>query len=372
MEPKTFLRRVRKVQATRTTVDQQTDVVLKELHRRMEAIGYEDKPDAECFARLQEQLGGFVEAQLEHLDGKLEERRRLLHDAPMMRERRDELTAELYDTMVSLRGTIRSTFGAGYEKQLFGTGKTPRDPFTLAKLAGEIARSLRNPELQKQLSGSPFAQFDWDVAADDLGQKAVRLEEVLHDLDENAAGQTSAVRRKDQAAEDFDRTQKGMFKVLEGLMEMVGMDDVARQLRPTVPAKRGASADEAMSEIPEAVKQPRERKIEAAVAPRDTDRDEIAAAAGSDSTSEPSPPPLRLVESASEADSAAPGAIEWASEAGITISDPPAATKARERPSSGRLRASTHPVRTASDPPGAASHPGFEDTEEVEIRRHAV
>ncbi len=265
-----------------------------------------------------------------------------------------------------------SWFGPGYEGQLFGTGKTPRDPFALAHLAGEIARSLRNPKLQEQLSGSLFAQFDWNVTADDLGGKAARLEEVLHDLDANAAGQTSAVRRKDEAAEELGRTQKCMFKVLEGLMEMAGLDEVARQLRPGEPSRRGTSADGATNEEPVAVGNTEEPSIEPVVAHEETDRAEVAAAEGSEPGSNPSITPLRWVESASEADVAGPDAEGSTSKAGIAPSDPPAAAKPLERPSSGPLRASPHPVRTASDPSGGASHPRSEDSEGVEIRRHAM
>lgn len=372
MEPKTFLRRLRKTQATRAAVDKQSRLILEELHQRMEAIGYEDKPEAECFVRLQEQLTGFVEAHLERLDRTLEERNVLRGEAPFMRERRDELAAELYETLVNLRGTIRSNFGAGYEGQLFGTGKTPRDPLRLAGLAGEIVNQLREPELQEQLSGSPFAQFDWDVTADDLDGKVQGLETSLREIDGNTAGQRSAVRRKDQAATDFDRTQKGMFKVLEGLMEMAGMDDMVRGLRPTEPARRGASADPAKIREAGAVQNGREREIDLPDASEPAERDDIAAAAGSEPASQSSNPPLRLVEFAAEAANPGPDAVESAAEARVPVSDPPAVAKPRKVKSPGRLRASTHPVRTASDPPGGASHRGIEGSEEVGARRHAV
>lgn len=150
------------------------------------------------------------------------------------------------------------------------------------------------------------------------------------------------------------------------------MNDMVRGLRPTEPARRGASADPAESEEPETVETGSEREIDLSDASEPAERDDIAAAAGSEPASQPSNPPLRWVTSATEAVGTGLDADRSVSEAGIRVSDPPAVAKLRESSSSGRLRESTPRVRTASDPPGGASHRGIESSEEVAARRHAV
>lgn len=204
----------------------------------MRAVDFEGDISSECFVQIQETLTRFVEASLEHLDSVVAERHERRSAAPELRSRRDEQARELYSTLVTLRQTVGGVFGRTMERELFGTGKTPRDPYTLVRLGNALSDKLSTSDVRERLIGHRRVSFDWNETALDVAEQTKYLEETLQELTRNASRQSTAVSRKDEAAREHDRTQRGMFKVLEGLYEMAGMDRLAEKLRPTEPTRR--------------------------------------------------------------------------------------------------------------------------------------
>lgn len=345
MQPKTFRRREQRARATRTAVDHFTGPVLDHLRERMRAVGYEGAIPPECFAELQETLTGFVETSLEHLHSAVAERHQVQHEAPELRECREAATRELYSTLVDLRQTVRGVFGRTVEHELFGAGKTPRDAHTMVRLGHALAENLSRRETRERLSGLRRVRFDWDDTAADLADKTARVEEVVRELTVNASRQSTAVVLKDEAAEEHDRTQRGMFKVLEGLYEMAGMDHLARRLRPTEPRRRRSTAS------PEAPAEP-----EVVAAPADEVPISLPKVASGSGAVESRPEALR---SASSPVEPRPELSPSASRQGIRHAGPPRAAPPPGSPSSAQVAASASPVRASSDPPGGASHPGW-------------
>lgn len=329
MEPKTFRRRELRARATRTAVEEFTGPVLEHLRERMRAVGFEGELSPRCFAELQETLTGFVETSLAHLRASIDEREAPHYAAPELRTRRDACVQDLYSTLVALRHTVRGVFGTSAEGELFGTGKTPRDPVALTRLGHALVDRLSQSETRESLSNGRVS-FDWDVTTAGLVEKTVRLEEVLCELTRNTRRQSTAVAMKDEAAREHDRTQRGLFKVLEGLYEMAGMDTLARKLRPTEPARR-----------------------------RPTDTSDVEEPIESTASVLPKPRSPRPVgATGSHRSEPRPELRPSASLRGIRPSAPPGAATPPGSPDSAPLAVSTHPVRTGSDPPGGASHPG--------------
>lgn len=166
------------------------------------------------------------------------------HEAPQLRERRDELTRTLYDKVVALRGFLERVYGKPAATRLTGVeGRTPRDPHELAEAGQVLVDRLRahGVELPEPLfAGLEFRPED---TADGLEPLVRELADVLRSLDDWGRQMDLLLVARNEARKDLDDLVTGTAEMMDGFYAAAG-------LRHLVPGIRtpGASMKRALRE----------------------------------------------------------------------------------------------------------------------------
>ncbi len=166
----------------------------------------------------------------------------------VLRERRDELTGELYEKVVLLRGVLERVYGKKRALLVTGIeGKTPRDPHDLAQVALALVDRLRSygPDLpEPDLPGLEFSPEETAAALEPLARGLADAWRALQGWHRQVELLLLA---RNEAREELDELVVGMSEMLQGLY-------VASGLRHLVPGIRnpGASIQRAMREAPRA------------------------------------------------------------------------------------------------------------------------
>lgn len=143
------------------------------------------------------------------------------HEAPELRKRRAELTRELYDQLVAVRGFLERVYGKPAATRLTGLeGRTPRDPWELARAGSTLVDRLRTQGGEVPEPRFPGVDFEPEVTAAGLEVLARELAEVLRSLrewdremDPVAAGPQ---RSPDGPGRSGDRHERDDGRVLHG------------------------------------------------------------------------------------------------------------------------------------------------------------
>lgn len=273
-----------------------TSTLQRGFEEQARQAGYEGRLSQDCLDELQTFLTGLLEAQHDRCRREVRERT-FRHDwSKIKRRERDELTQEVYGQLVDLRGLVRSLLGKNQEANLFGAGrKTPREPKELVRVASNVAGFLRNDRAEEQICRGLANAELWRAAVEKMSGPLEKLSTVLLELRREASHERAAVTRLHEAKDRLHRTQLHLFRLQESLLTLAGLDDLAEDLRPTVPAPRRRA-----TEAPEAV-HPTSNALGSLPEASEVALDAVEAVPDRDGRSETAAFPVSPVESPSEA-----------------------------------------------------------------------
>lgn len=221
-----------------------TSDLAKGLEAQAREVGYDGRLSQDCLGELQTFLAGLLEAQHRDMAQRVDQRKGLHDLAKIHRERRDELTREVYGQLVELRGLIRGLLGKNMERELFGAGqKTPREPWELARVAHNVTVLLAHPKAQDDLCRGLANEALWAAAVEKMSAPLAELWRLLHELDAMERDERVAVDRLHEAKERLHRSQIQVFRVQESLLGLAGCEALAEDLRPSEPRRRRSRKD---------------------------------------------------------------------------------------------------------------------------------
>lgn len=169
------------------------------------------------------------------------------HEAPELRTRREELTRELYDQVVAVRGFLERVYGKPATTRLTGLeGRTPRDPWELARAGRTLVDRLRTEGGELPEPRFPGVEFEPQVTAAGVESLARELADVLRSLREWDREMDLLLLARNDARKDLDDLVTGTSEMMDGFYTAAG-------LRHLVPGVRtpGASVKRALREAPE-------------------------------------------------------------------------------------------------------------------------
>lgn len=223
-----------------------TSKLTESLERQARDVGYDGRLSQACLDELQTFLTGLLEARHRKMWSTLEDRKSVHDFAKLHRDRRDELTQEVYDQLVKLRVVIRGLLGKSQERKLFGAGqKTPREPRELARVAQNVITFLGHPEAQEGLCLGLANEDLWTAAVKKMAEPLGELWQVLHELAVMESDERAALRRFHEAKDELHQSQLRVFRIQESLLELAGCEGLAEDLRPAEPTRRRSKKDRA-------------------------------------------------------------------------------------------------------------------------------
>jgi hypothetical protein len=188
-------------------------------------------------ATVRASLAALLEADAAH--------QRELSDDEEPRTARDEAAHALYDALVAFRDGVTAVYGAPFARQLGFSGTTPADPTALEQLAGQVLGKLDTVRTPRPLV--PGGKVDLEAASESLVGPLAQVRRALKDIARETREAQATLVRKNQAMERFDADLRAFALVLEGLLIMAGMTDLAERVRPAT-ASRGTTGEETPSD----------------------------------------------------------------------------------------------------------------------------
>ncbi|MFO0604996.1 MAG: hypothetical protein U0324_17570 [Polyangiales bacterium] len=160
-------------------------------------------------------------------------------DAP--RAARDAAVSALTATVTELREVVTGLFGAPALKLVNLTGPTPREPIALSRFVHNVVEGLGAAKLPApRVKG---AEFDAKRYAKTLRQHVTALDAAAADVTREAREAQVTQSAKTAAIASHDALFAGVANVAEGLLTLVGENDLARRLRPSA-RRPGVTADD--------------------------------------------------------------------------------------------------------------------------------
>ncbi len=168
------------------------------------------------------------------------------HDAELAddaapREARDQATAELVQTMVSIRATTETVYGRAGLKALGIDGRTPTDSKGILEHARKFVKQLEDPgvKLPKPQEGVAIQKSVWLAK---VKKPLPVLAEARRDVarEEREAEITGSAKAKSMAA--FDDLFGVVATFTSSMLDLIGEDDLAARIKPSV-RRRGVTAE---------------------------------------------------------------------------------------------------------------------------------
>ena len=157
-----------------------------------------------------------------------------LADDAAPREARDEAAAALTAEVVDIRGLVESTYGAPLLRSLGIDGKTDVEPKAILAKAKKLASSLEDPQRKWPKPARKGVKIDPGEWADDLKTWAVKLESALKDVARETREGQAALDLKDRALAANDDSFMRVARFLSAVFFLVGDDNLATKVRPSV------------------------------------------------------------------------------------------------------------------------------------------
>lgn len=149
-----------------------------------------------------------------------------------LRRMRDEAHDEVYDRLKRVRRMTDLLFGPVAQRELFGTGNTPRVPADLAEQARRILTRLDHPDYRALLERRQRDHWPgWWELVDSLREPLSRLEVVLGELVDAEMAKTRSVEARDRQLQNLDDEHKGLTAFLQGLSRLTGEEGAIDELR---------------------------------------------------------------------------------------------------------------------------------------------
>jgi len=161
-------------------------------------------------------------------------------DAP--REARDAAVSDLTDAITELREVITGLFGAKSLKLVQLVGSTPREPVALSRFAHNVIDGLGAAKLPApRVKG---AEFDAKAFAKRLRGHVKALDAAVADVTREAREAQVTQAAKVSAIAAHDTLFASVANVAEGLLTLVGKNDLAERVRPSARRPGVTASDE--------------------------------------------------------------------------------------------------------------------------------
>lgn len=186
-------------------------------------------------------LAGALRASSADLVDKSEKHDAELADDAAPREARDEATAELVQTMVSMRATVETVYGRAGLKALGIEGRTPTDSRAILEHARKFVKQLEDPKLKlpKPQDGVAIDRAVWVAKVEKpLPILAQARKDVLRE--EREAEITGNAKTRSMAA--FDELFGVVAPFTSAMLDLIGEDELAARVKPSV-RRRGVTAE---------------------------------------------------------------------------------------------------------------------------------
>lgn len=198
-------------------------------------------PDLQLF---QELLMRFVQEQGEELVAKDDANLLELLDINP-RDRRDELAAEVYSEVVSLRESAVGLYGLEGARKLLGfSGSTADDRELLLRQANQAMARLRSTDVPTPETRAEGLDTDLRQWPDRVEPKVRALEQVLQEIETERWFGFNTVSDKSGALTVFDFTLGNVTRVMRGLFLLSGLNRAAELFFPQRMIRRFAGGSE--------------------------------------------------------------------------------------------------------------------------------
>lgn len=164
-----------------------------------------------------------------------------LADDAVPRDARDGATAELVQTMVSIRATVETVYGRAGLKALGIEGRTPTDSKSVMEHARKLAAQLQDPAL-KLPKPQDGVSIDKKVWVGKLSKPLPVLEQARKDVarEEREAEISGNAKARSMAA--FDELFGVVATFTSSMLDLIGEDDLAARIKPSA-RRRGVTAE---------------------------------------------------------------------------------------------------------------------------------
>ena len=158
-----------------------------------------------------------------------------LRDDPSQRTERDNLTDELHDRTVTVRGQLDALFGPEYVTRTGFEGDTPDDAVALLRLVKTVLTNL--VEIKPPESRVPGYTFDATVWQKQLSEPLDRLDALVTKVAEEERQAEATLTAKHASISEFDRAFSCTASLISTLLEIAGEDELADRVRPSTRRK---------------------------------------------------------------------------------------------------------------------------------------
>jgi len=149
------------------------------------------------------------------------------------RDRRDELAAEVYAEVVSLRESAVGLYGIEGARKLLGlSGKTAFDPELLLRQANQALTRLRSDDAPELVARGDGIEADLQEWPDRVEPKIEALEQVLQEIEIERWLGFGTVSDKSGALTEFDFTLANVTRVMRGFFLLSGLSRAAELFFP--------------------------------------------------------------------------------------------------------------------------------------------
>jgi len=146
----------------------------------------------------------------------------------------DERTEECYETFIDFKNSIRNNFGEQLLHEMQIQGRTPREYQPLNQQYGNALKWLSNPNTSfPKVSGRFGVKMNKKEVFGILSSENDKLEKSAQEREKEKRESENAMLKKNLLINDYDRTESQTSNIFAAFLELSGMDEQAKRLRPT-------------------------------------------------------------------------------------------------------------------------------------------
>lgn len=169
------------------------------------------------------------------------------------RDRRDQLAADVYAELVSLRESAVGLYGLEGARKLLGfSGSTAEDPEMLLRQANQAMARLRSADVPTPESRGEGLDIDLRQWPDRVEARVRALEQVLQEIEIERWFGFNTVSDKSGALTRFDFTLGNVTRIMRGFFSLSGLSRAAELFFPQRMIRRfGSGSEESLPESSE-------------------------------------------------------------------------------------------------------------------------
>jgi len=149
----------------------------------------------------------------------------------VVRQNRDELSAQVYEHLVNTRSQLEVVCGSDYVARLGFSGNTPDDPVEVTRLAKVTADNLSS--LPPPASKLPGYTFDPAAFSAPLYEKASQLADLVSQVATEEREAEASMMAKRETIEEYDAAFSCTANIISALLQNAGEKELADRVRPS-------------------------------------------------------------------------------------------------------------------------------------------